>query len=418
MRMKIRKALCAALSSVLIAGLLPAGAGAVSVAYNDVPSGSWYAEAVQYVTASSLMSGLDSGFFGPALPATRGQIVTILYRLAGKPAVIGRAPFLDVAVGSYCHDAVLWANASGIVSGDGDGNFNPAGSVTREQMATMFYRYAAVQGCDLTMSADLTVFEDNWQISQYALAPLSWAVGAGLMNGTDAASVDPRAITNRAALAMTLMRYCDMSGMTPPETTVSVTVASPAPAPAEASGPVVAVSGDLVSCITVDGTTVFTPKMTFQWPVQGPVSSGYGSRYIFESTSFHRGIDISAPAGIGVHAGEAGTVLFAGEKGSYGNLVIIDHGNGFQSYYGHNTTLLVNAGDVVQKNQVIASVGATGRATGNHCHFEVHYKGQVVDPFNYLPEKNDAPANQVVAIAIGTELPELDRESMLLASVY
>ena len=73
---------------------------------------------------------------------------------------------------------------------------------------------------------------------------------------------------------------------------------------------------------------------------------------------------------------------------------------------------------LVQKNQVIASVGATGRATGNHCHFEVHYKGQVVDPFNYLPEKNDAPANQVVAIAVGTELPALDRESMLLASVY
>ena len=418
MRTKIRKALCTALSSVLIAGLLPVGAGAVSVTYNDVSSGSWYAEAVQYVTSSSLMSGVDSGVFGPTLSATRGQIATILYRMAGQPAVIGRAPFLDVAVSSYCHDAVLWANANGIVSGDGDGNFNPSGSVTREQMATMFYRYAAVRGCDLTMSADLSVFEDSWQISKYAVAPLSWAVGAGLMNGTDAATVSPRAVTSRAVLATTLMRFCDMCGMTPPETTVSVTVASAAPAAAEATGPVVPVSGDLVSCITVDGTTVFTPKMTFQWPIQGGVTSGYGTRYIFESTSFHRGIDISAPAGIGVHAGEAGTVLFAGEKGSYGNQVIIDHGNGFQSYYGHNTTLLVDAGDVVQKNQVIASVGATGRATGNHCHFEIHYKGQVVDPFNYLPEKNDAPANQVVAIAVGTELPALDRESMLLASVY
>ena len=129
-------------------------------------------------------------------------------------------------------------------------------------------------------------------------------------------------------------------------------------------------------------------------------------------------LPLPAPMGTAVHAAADGTVIFAGVKGSYGNLVILDHGNGFQSYYGHNTTLLVNAGDVVQKNQVIASVGATGRATGNHCHFEVHYKGQVVDPFNYLPEKNDAPANQVVAIAVGTELPELDRESVLLASVY
>ena len=420
MRTRFRKALCAALSGVMIAGLLPAGAGAVSAAYNDVSAGSWYAEAVQYVTANSLMGGMEDGVFGPKLPATRGQIVTILYRLAGQPAVVGRAPFLDVSASSYCHDAVLWGNANGIVSGAGDGNFNPSGTVTREQMATMFYRYAAVRGCDLSVCADLTVFQDCWQISQYALTPLSWAVGSGLMNGTDAVTVSPKTVTSRAALATTLMRFCDMCGVPAPETTVNVSVASAAPAAAEAEvpGPVVSVTGDLVSSITVDGSTVFTPKMTFQWPIQGPVTSGYGSRFIFESTSFHRGIDISAPAGIGIHAGEAGTVLFAGEKGSYGNLIIIDHGNGFQSYYGHNTTLLVNAGDVVQKNQVIASVGATGRATGNHCHFEVHYKGQVVDPFNYLPEKNDAPANQVVAIAIGTELPELDRESMLLASVY
>ena len=78
----------------------------------------------------------------------------------------------------------------------------------------------------------------------------------------------------------------------------------------------------------------------------------------------------------------------------------------------------MDKGDVVQKNQVIAACGSTGRSTGNHCHFEVHYKGQVVDPFNYLPAKNDAPANQVVAIAVGNELPALDRESLLLASIY
>jgi len=420
MRMKLRKALCAALSCVFAVGLLPAGAGAVSTSFNDVSSGAWYAEAVQYVTASNLMSGVESGVFGPTQSATRGQIVTILYRLAGQPAVAGRAPFLDVSATSFCHDAVLWANASGIVSGAGDGNFNPSGTVTREQMAAMFYRYAAVQDCDLTAIADLTVFQDSWQISQYALTPLGWAVGNGLMNGTGADTVSPKSVTSRAVLATTLMRFCDLCGMEAPETTVSVSVAAAAPdtAAAEKAGPVVAVSGDLVSCVTVDGSTVFTPKMTFQWPIQGTVSSGYGSRFIFGSESFHRGIDIAAPAGVGVHAGQAGTVLFAGEKGSYGNLVILDHGNGFQSYYGHNTTLLVKAGDVVEKNQLIATVGATGRATGNHCHFEVHYKGQVVNPFNYLPAKNDAPANQIVAIAVGNELPELDRESLLLASVY
>ena len=423
MSMKFRKALCAALSCVLIAGTLPAGAGAVSSIYHDVPAGAWYEEAVQFVSASSLMSGLDGVTFGPAMNATRGQIVTILYRLAGQPAVTGRAPFLDVAAGSYCHDAILWANAAGIVSGTGDGNFQPNGTISREQMATMFYRYAAIRGCDLDISADLTVFDDCWQISQYALTPLGWAVGSGLMNGTGPSTVSPGTVTSRAVLATTLMRFCDLCGITAPETSVSVSVASAAPqaaapASAQAPAPVVAVTGDLVSCVTLDGSTVFTPKMTFQWPIQGSVSSGYGFRFIFGSESFHRGLDISAPAGVGVHAGQAGTVLFAGEKGSYGNLVILDHGNGFQSYYGHNTTLLVSAGDVVEKNQLIATVGATGRATGNHCHFEVHYKGQVVDPTNYLPAANDAPANKVVAIAIGNELPPLDREALLLAAVY
>ena len=155
--------------------------------------------------------------------------------------------------------------------------------------------------------------------------------------------------------------------------------------------------------------------------MQGTLSSGYGYRYIFGSTSFHRGIDISAPQGTAIHAGQAGTVIFSGDQGSYGNLVIVDHGNGFQSYYAHNTKLLVNKGDVVQKNQVIAACGMTGRATGNHCHFEVHYKGQVVDPMNYLPAKNDAPANTVVS---GIELepeaePEIMTEEMLiLAAIY
>ena len=84
MRIKLRKALCAALSCVFAVGLLPAGAGAVSTSFNDVSSGAWYAEAVQYVTASNLMSGVESGVFGPTQSATRGQIVTFLYRYMGE----------------------------------------------------------------------------------------------------------------------------------------------------------------------------------------------------------------------------------------------------------------------------------------------------------------------------------------------
>ena len=408
MRRKLRKALCGVLSCVFALGLFPAGAGATpGTGYTDVPAGAWYAGAVGYVTACGLMGEMEDGNFGPGVNATRGQLVTILYRLAGQPPVLGRAPFLDVKIGSFCHDAVLWANAAGIVSGVGNGNFLPGGTVTREQMASVFYRFAAFQGCDLTKQSDLSEFEDSDEISPYALTAMRWAVGSGLMNGTGPAAVSPRAVTSRAVLAVTLMRFCDQCGMNAPETAVSVSVAAATEtsvaAEAPAQTPVVSLTGDLVSSVTLDGSTVFTPKMTFQWPVQGILSSGYGARFIFGSESFHRGYDIAAPAGVGVHAGEAGIVLFSGEKGSYGNLVILDHGNGFQSYYGHNSVLLADVGDVVEKNQVIAAVGSTGRSTGNHCHFEVHYKGMVVDPANYLPKTNDAPANQVVAAAVVTE---------------
>lgn len=144
----------------------------------------------------------------------------------------------------------------------------------------------------------------------------------------------------------------------------------------------------------------------FQWPVQGAISSDYGYRYIFGGINFHRGVDIPAPLGTSVHAAAGGTVVFAGQRGSYGNLVILDHGNGFQTYYGHNSRLLVQEGDVVAQGQVIAAVGSTGRSTGPHCHFEVHFNGQLVDPLMYLPGDNNAPARTQAP------LPELDPEEL------
>ena len=139
--------------------------------------------------------------------------------------------------------------------------------------------------------------------------------------------------------------------------------------------------------------------LMFQWPVQGRISSDYGYRYIFGGLNFHRGVDIPAPLGTAVHAAANGTVLFAGERGSYGNLVIIDHGNGFQTYYGHNSGFLVKTGDVVTRGQSIAAVGSTGRSTGPHCHFEVHLNGVLVDPLMYLPGDNNAPARMQVPLS-------------------
>ena len=127
------------------------------------------------------------------------------------------------------------------------------------------------------------------------------------------------------------------------------------------------------------------PTGSFQWPLSGRITSYFGYRSIFGSYSYHSGIDIATSYGKAIAAADGGTVIWSGYKGSYGNLVIIDHGNGVQSYYGHCSSLLVSAGDKVYKGQTIARVGSTGRSTGNHLHFEVKINGTSVNPLSYLP---------------------------------
>lgn len=131
------------------------------------------------------------------------------------------------------------------------------------------------------------------------------------------------------------------------------------------------------------------PNGYFIWPVYGNITSYFGYRYIFGSYSYHSGIDIAAPYGTGIQAADGGTVIWAGtgtgSNWSYGKYVIIDHGNGYQTYYAHCSSLLVSVGDKVYQGQTIAKVGSTGRSTGNHCHFQVKINGTTVNPLSYLP---------------------------------
>ena len=126
------------------------------------------------------------------------------------------------------------------------------------------------------------------------------------------------------------------------------------------------------------------PTGNYIWPVYGRITSRFGYRSIFGSYSYHSGLDIAVPYGTSVKASDGGTVTFAGYKGSYGYLVIINHGNGEQTYYGHNSSLLVSAGDKVYQGQTIAKAGSTGRSTGSHCHFEIRINGTAVNPAAYL----------------------------------
>ncbi len=126
-------------------------------------------------------------------------------------------------------------------------------------------------------------------------------------------------------------------------------------------------------------------KGTYLWPVSSHrINSYFGGRKIFGSYSYHSGLDIHAVYGEAVKAADGGTVTFAGYKGSYGNLVIITHDNGTQTYYAHNSSLVVSAGQKVYQGQTVAKAGSTGRSTGVHCHFEVRVRGTAVNPLNYL----------------------------------
>lgn len=121
-------------------------------------------------------------------------------------------------------------------------------------------------------------------------------------------------------------------------------------------------------------------------PVSGQMSSPFGWRTdpMTGSQRFHGGIDLAANAGMPVYAPQAGIVMFSGTYGGYGNVVVLNHGNSLFTLYGHNSRLLVRPGDSVHRGQVISQVGSTGRSTGPHLHFEVHYNGQYVNPVTYL----------------------------------
>lgn len=129
------------------------------------------------------------------------------------------------------------------------------------------------------------------------------------------------------------------------------------------------------------GASIPATGATFMRPVNGAtITSKYGKR----SSGFHTGTDFAIALGTPAYAAASGTVTFAGWKGSYGYLVIIDHGNGYQTYYAHCSALYVSAGQTVTQGQNISAVGSTGNSTGPHLHFEIRYNGNTLNPQSYV----------------------------------
>lgn len=138
----------------------------------------------------------------------------------------------------------------------------------------------------------------------------------------------------------------------------------------------------------VNNNTEYFRRLPNQWPAEGEISSDYGWRkspFGGRGSTFHDGIDIANNSGTPVVAAADGQVTFTGWKGAYGKLVEIDHGYGYVTKYGHNSSLLVEAGDKVKKGEEIARMGNTGRSTGPHLHFTVVKDGETYDPLVYLP---------------------------------
>lgn len=145
-------------------------------------------------------------------------------------------------------------------------------------------------------------------------------------------------------------------------------------------------SGPVQENINIAGsmdTLAATPSI---WPVSGAVTSGFGWRNSpwGDGRELHPGIDIAAGMGTPVVATADGEVEKAGWSGGYGNIVQINHGNGIETIYGHNSKIAVSAGQAVKKGQVVAYAGSTGRSTGPHVHYEVRVNGTAVDPIKFL----------------------------------
>jgi len=180
------------------------GKNCPSYNFKDVNVGDWYHLAVDFAVKEGLFKGMTETTFEPNTPMTRGMLVTVLWRYEGSPKE-GKSDFTDLTADWY-KDAVAWAASKGIVTGVGNGRFDPDGKITREQLAAILYRYSKNKGYDTSKQSDFAGFPDKGKISDWAKEAYGWAVGVGLITGNDG-KLDPQGNATRAQVATILMRF-------------------------------------------------------------------------------------------------------------------------------------------------------------------------------------------------------------------
>lgn len=178
--------------------------------YEDVADDDWFYDAVMFAKENGLMNGVEDGIFAPENTVTRAMLVTVLYRMENEPSVSPSA-FKDVEKGSWYANAVAWASSNNITSGVSAKEFAPNSNISREQIATMLYRYAIYKGYDIsaTEKTSLDTYTDAGEVSSYANSAFKWAVGESIVSGKSETTLNPKDNATRAEMAALLMRICN-----------------------------------------------------------------------------------------------------------------------------------------------------------------------------------------------------------------
>lgn len=178
--------------------------------FDDVSDDSWYLPYVTYTLNKGVMTGKGNNKFAPGEALARAQFAVVLWRSSGAPETGYKGTYPDVPDHQFYTSAVEWASGEevGVIGGYDEGNFGPNDNITREQMATMLFRYAKYKSLDTTHINDLKEFPDAGNVTEFALEAMQWAVGSGIIKG-DKGNLNPQGNTNRAECATMLQRFCE-----------------------------------------------------------------------------------------------------------------------------------------------------------------------------------------------------------------
>ena len=203
----MKKTICAILALVMLAAAAAAAIPASASAFSDVDDGRWSAGSINYAVGAGYMKGVGDGRFDPEGSLTRAMAVTVLWRREGEPEPAEECGFSDVPVNEWYSTAVSWAKEAGIVKGLTGTAFGPDELITREQLCAVLYRLSSTAPVSVPERADLAGFADGEAVSDWAAEPVAWAVGAGLIKGTDGGLLAPGGHATREQFAAIVERY-------------------------------------------------------------------------------------------------------------------------------------------------------------------------------------------------------------------